>query len=55
MVCVTSSAMAQIPKAEQVMEKKQQHIVEVAALVGKGDLTKLKSTLAEGLNDDMTV
>lgn len=55
MVCVTSSAMAQIPKAEQVMEKKQQHIVEVAALVGKGDLTKLKSTLAEGLNDGMTV
>lgn len=55
MVCVTSSAMAQIPKAEQVMEKKQQHIVEVAALVGKGDLTNLKSTLAEGLNDGMTV
>ena len=42
MVCLASLGMAQTPKAEQVMNKKQQYIVEVAALVGKGDLAKLK-------------
>ena len=45
MVCLASLGMAQTPKAEQVMNKKQQYIVEVAALVGKGDLAKLKPVL----------
>lgn len=55
MVCLASLVMAQTPKAEQVMNKKQQYIVEVAALVGKGDLTKLKPVLVAGLEDGMTV
>ena len=38
MVCLASLGMAQTPKAEQVMNKKQQYIVEIAALVGKGCL-----------------
>lgn len=55
MVCLASLGMAQTPKAEQVMNKKQQYIVEVAALVGKGDLAKLKPVLVAGLEDGMTV
>ena len=48
-------ATAQTPKTEQVMNSKRQHIVEVAALTGKGDLDKLKTVLIDGLNDGMTV
>ena len=55
MICLASLGMAQTPKAEQVMNKKQQYIVEVAALVGKGDLAKLKPVLVAGLEDGMTV
>lgn len=55
MVCVSALAAAQTPKAEQAMDKKQQHIAEIAALTGKGDLKKLKPALAAGLDDGMTV
>lgn len=46
---------SQTPKAEQAMDSKQQHITEVAALTGKGDLDKLKIVLIDGLNDGMAV
>ena len=42
---------SQTPKAEQAMDSKRQHITEVAALTGKGDLDKLKIVLIDGLND----
>ena len=45
----------QTPKAEQAMDSKRQHITEVAALTGKGDLDKLKIVLIDGLNDGMAV
>ena len=45
----------QTPKAEQDMDSKRQHITEVAALTGKGDLDKLKTVLIDGLNDGMAV
>lgn len=48
-------AAAQNPKMEQVMNSKQKHIAEVAALTGKGDLDKLNPALTDGLNDGMTV
>ena len=46
---------SQTPKAEQAMDSKRQHITEVAALTGKGDLDKLKTVLIVGLNDGMAV
>ncbi len=46
---------SQTPKAEQAMDSKRQHITEVAALTGKGDLDKLKTVLTDGLNDGMAV
>ena len=46
---------SQTPKAEQAMDSKRQHITEVAALTGKGDLDKLKIVLINGLNDGMAV
>ena len=46
---------SQPPKAEQAMDSKRQHITEVAALTGKGDLDKLKTVLIDGLNDGMAV
>ena len=55
MTIVSTFASAQIPKAEQAMNEKQQHIVSIAALTGKGDLNQLKLTLAEGLDGGMTV
>lgn len=42
-------------QTKQEMDKKQQNIVAIAALTGKGDLGKLKSVLAEGLDNGMTV
>lgn len=39
----------------QAMNKKQQNIVAIAALTGKGDLVKLKSALIKGLDDGLTV
>lgn len=42
-------------QTKQEMDKKQQNIVAIAALTGKGDLGKLKSALAEGLDNGMTV
>ena len=48
-------AASQTPKAEQAMDSKRQHITEVAALTGKGDLDKLKTVLIDGLNDGMAV
>ena len=48
-------AASQIPKAEQAMDSKRQHIAEVAALTSTGDLNKLKIALVDGLNDGMTV
>ena len=46
---------SQTSKAEQAMDSKRQHITEVAALTGKGDLDKLKIVLIDGLNDGMAV
>ena len=46
---------SQTPKAEQAMDSKRQHITEVAAITGKGDLDKLKTVLIDGLNDGMAV
>ena len=46
---------SQTQKAEQAMDSKRQHITEVAALTGKGDLDKLKIVLIDGLNDGMAV
>ena len=46
---------AQTPKTGQIMNSKRQHIAEVAALTGKGDLERLKTVLIDGLNDGMTV
>ena len=48
-------AAAQIPETEKTMDNKRQHIAEVAALTGKGDLDRLKTALTDGLNDGMTV
>ncbi|WP_300704696.1 alpha/beta fold hydrolase [Bacteroides sp.] len=42
-------------QTKQEMDKKQQNIVAIAALTGKGDLGKLRSALAEGLDNGMTV
>ncbi len=58
LLCVLTGcgiAVAQTPKTEQAMNSKRQHIAEVAALTGKGDLDKLNLVLVEGLNDGMTV
>lgn len=48
-------AAAQTNETEKGMNSKRQHIAEVAALTGKGDLDGLKTALADGLNDGMTV
>ena len=48
LVCISfgyGTAAAQTPRAEQMMNSKRQHIVEVAALTGKGDLDRLKTVL----------
>ncbi|WP_233545653.1 alpha/beta fold hydrolase [Parabacteroides sp. AM08-6] len=42
-------------QSAQEMNKKEQHIVSIASLTGKGDLVKLKPALNEGLNAGMTV
>ena len=58
LVCISfgyGTAAAQTPRAEQMMNSKRQHIAEVAALTGKGDLDRLKTVLIDGLNDGMTV
>ena len=55
MLCAASLAAAQTPKAEQVMDTKRQHIAEIAALTGRGDLAGLESALVAGLDDGMTV
>lgn len=52
---LAGNMVAQPPKTEQMMDKKRQHIVEIAALTGKGDLDKLKTVLIAGLEDSMTV
>lgn len=48
-------AAAQTTETGKAMNSKRQHIAEVAALTGKGDLDRLKTALADGLNDGMTV
>lgn len=53
--CGCGIVTSQTPKAEQAMDSKRQHITEVAALTGKGDLDKLKTVLIDGLNDGMAV
>ena len=55
MLCAASLAAAQTPNAEQVMDTKRQHIAEIAALTGRGDLAGLESALVAGLDDGMTV
>lgn len=52
---LAGNMVAQAPQTEQMMDKKRQHIVEIAALTGKGDLDKLKTALIAGLEDGMTV
>lgn len=48
-------AVARTPETEKIMDSKRQHIAEVAALTGKGDLDRLKIVLIDGLDDGMTV
>lgn len=48
-------AVARTPETDKVMDSKRQHIAEVAALTGKGDLDRLKTVLIDGLDDGMTV
>lgn len=52
---LAGNMVAQAPQTEQMMDKKRQHIVEIAALTAKGDLDKLKTALIAGLEDGMTV
>lgn len=42
-------------QTKQKMDKKQQNIVAIASLTGKGELNKLKVALGEGLDNSMTV
>lgn len=42
-------------QTDQGMDKKQQSIVAIASLTGKGELDKLKTALGEGLDTGMTV
>lgn len=42
-------------QSKQEMDKKQQSIVTIATLTGKGDLVKLKTALADGLDSGMTI
>ena len=42
-------------QSAQEMNKKERHIVSIAALTGKGDLVRLKPALSEGLDAGMTV
>lgn len=53
-VMVTTSANAQT-NAEQNLDSKQQAIVRISALTGKGDLEKLKTELNAGLEAGLTV
>lgn len=48
-------AVARTPETKKVMDSKRQHIAEVAALTGKGDLDRLETVLIDGLDDGMTV
>ena len=47
--------MAQTPRMERMMDKKQQNIVTLAALTAVGDLDGLKVALGTSLTDGMTV
>lgn len=51
----SGSLLAQTPKFEHAMNKKQQNMVAIAAYTGKGDLEHLKVALAEGLDAGLTV
>ncbi len=53
-VIVSTSANAQT-NAEQNLDSKQQAIVRISALTGKGDLEKLKTELNAGLEAGLTV
>ncbi len=53
-VTVSTSINAQ-PNADQNLDSKQQAIVRIAALTGKGDLEKLKTELNGGLEAGLTV
>ncbi|QNL51838.1 carboxymuconolactone decarboxylase family protein [Olivibacter sp. SDN3] len=53
-VIVTSNANAQI-NADQNLDSKQQAIVRISALTGKGDLAKLEAELNAGLEAGLTI
>ena len=58
---ITFSAVSMVLKAQDnakqnaTLSLKEQHFVAIAALTGKGDLTKLKTALNEGLEAGLTV
>lgn len=52
---LASVAHAQTPKAEKAMNTKQQNIVTLAALTGKGDLQNLRAALGVALDGGMTI
>lgn len=55
LLLIPGSVAAQTPEMEQMMNQKQQDIVTIAALTGKGDLGKLKTALGTSLDNGMTV
>ena len=58
LLCLVSPAgevVAQTPRMERMMDKKQQNIVTLAALTAVGDLDGLKVALGTSLTDGMTV
>ena len=60
-ICFTATAglaemaHAQSSSSEPALNAKQQSIIPIAAFTAKGDVEKLKTALAEGLQDGMTV
>ncbi|WP_200832955.1 alpha/beta fold hydrolase [Bacteroides faecalis] len=54
-VMMTVNLMAQAVSLDNVLTMRQQHIIEIAAYTGKGDLENLKPALAAGLDGGLTV
>lgn len=52
---MTVNLMAQAVSLDNVLTMRQQHIIEIAAYTGKGDLENLKPALAAGLDGGLTV
>ena len=60
-ICFTAAtgladmAHAQSSSSEPALNARQQSIIPIAAFTAKGDVEKLKTALAEGLQNGMTV